>query len=131
MIQANELRIGNLLEYQSDVFKLDTVQEIHSLTWLRKNVHYIKQLSLDDLKPIPLTPEILERCGFIKCINADDDVLFKKQYFEIEYMEFFSEEKNGFYYNNNMPHETHIRYLHQLQNLYFALTGEELELNSK
>jgi hypothetical protein len=29
------------------------------------------------------------------------------------------------YYENELPCE----YLHQLQNLYFALTGEELEIN--
>ena len=142
MMKANELRIGNIVtdvfyEHFKTEIKVDSVNSkginleiTDDGNWPELSQHFITPVyGFEKLHGIPLTPEILEKCGFLKCINADDAVLFKKQYFEIEYMEFASEQNNGFYYDNNTPYELHIKSLHQLQNLYFALTGEELEIN--
>lgn len=80
-------------------------------------------------EPIPLTPEILEACGFVKrkemfykgeyCININDrDVLVGSR------GTIFNGDPN---YGVGINYE--LKYLHQLQNLYFALTGEELTVN--
>lgn len=69
-------------------------------------------------KPIEITEEILLKCGFEK------EILEPKHYY-IEGMriwkcnDMFLCDKNGI----------HIKYLHQLQNLYWCLCGEELEIN--
>lgn len=60
---------------------------------------------------IPLTPEILEKCGFVQTSAAT----FGNGIIGI----YFGE--GEYFYNHGKG-----KYLHQLQNLYFALTGEEL-----
>jgi hypothetical protein len=70
---------------------------------------------------IPLTPEILEKAGFqlfpwgwIKKSKTDFGVRLQVHSFAYEV-------------SGNNP--VKLTYLHQLQNLYFALTGEELNVN--
>mgnify|MGYP003656513470 FL=1 len=73
-----------------------------------------------DFKPIPLTEEWLVKFGF------EYDVL-EEFYFEINDIRGqFYEEENSF----ELDHYelANCYYVHQLQNLYFALTGQELEI---
>ena len=115
MIQANELRVGNALEY----FVEDSLAESE---WI------LNIVDADDIalackdeyfnkyyRPIPLTPEILEKCGFrnYDLIKWDTDAML------------IIKNGDGYLYLANQRH-VNIFYLHQLQNLYFALTGEEL-----
>lgn len=73
---------------------------------------------INDIEPIPLTEEILLKCGFnfwggitSYCDREDFwSIKMEDGRFEIEYV------------------ELEIKHLHQLQNLYFALTGKELEI---
>ena len=76
--------------------------------------------------PIPLTPEWLEKFGF-ESEDVDDyvkdnhSVIIEKK----EYSYWFAEQASDVYWQQLAV----IKYVHQLQNLYFALTGEELEIN--
>ena len=73
-----------------------------------------------DFKPIPLTEEWLVKFGF------EYDVL-EEFYFEMNGIRGqFYEEENSF----ELDHYelANCYYVHQLQNLYFALTGQELEI---
>ena len=79
-----------------------------------------------DYSPIPLTPEWLERLGFEKresgvCYewwNGINEVTH-------DWLVSITEMKdNGQFFYRNGKHT--IKYVHQLQNLFFALTGEEL-----
>lgn len=68
--------------------------------------------------PIPLTEEILLKCGF-----EIDDVLAPCMHVAKEWdLEWFID---GVYLDGS---NTKAVYLHQLQNLYFALKGEELNI---
>ncbi len=108
MIQANELRIGNWVkdaEYLSD------------------NYMVVRMVSSDlDARPIPLTPKILEKAGFryknfTHNLNKLSICLPGNSY------------KDGrTYFNSWCIIEGIPNSLHQLQNLYFALTGTELEI---
>jgi hypothetical protein len=71
--------------------------------------------------PIPLTPEILEKCGFVKWI---DNVAcsYKKEYSPQRFID-ISNYKD--YYRCFIAT---FKYIHQLQNLYFALTNTELPI---
>ena len=103
MIKANELRIGNKLQDSNGhYYEVD-----HGL------ISQICVVSGDDFYGIPLTPEILEKAGFVKSDGEFGWWLSKKVI-------------SGFYYDNTFI--TRIKSLHQLQNLYFALTGEELPI---
>lgn len=121
MIQANELRIGNWVEWvfpnrnnQPNKFQFCEIESIRtSLVGVLGSAY-----GYDQIQPIPLTPEILEKCGF-----EFDTITFSKSYLLL------AEGDNGFDVwvgGLSKVKLNPINYLHQLQNLYFALTGEEL-----
>lgn len=114
MIKANELRIGNyvydndsrIIKVSSTGNKVITADE-NDATILHK---------LDNIIGIPLTPEILEQCGFKHlCLDQYDN---KNYSFRI----------GGLFIRkyDKCILSTSIYFLHQFQNLYFALTNEEL-----
>jgi hypothetical protein len=107
MIQANECRIGNCLhDRHGNVIRI------------QNGFFYIVQdpKRLDDYSPIQLTPEILEKCGFWKGNFAglvNGDFIWSLGVLSI---------REGAYFIS-------CQYLHQIQNIFFALTGTELEVN--
>ncbi len=92
-----------------------------------------------DLYPILLTEDILLNFGFLrntypnlhfaKYLDNGDKVLISenKSYGSEKHLSFFF----GCGGMNYSSIDLQIEYVHQLQNLYFALTGEELELKNE
>ena len=116
MIQANELRIGNYISYKNE-------------RWIKVGYHEIRYAVLypdNSYYPIPLTPEILEKAGFVKtgryAIGAGGYITYEKDRVVLLHP------KKGHPFVLAF-HETQVQSVHQLQNLYFALTGEELPIN--
>jgi hypothetical protein len=129
MIDPKELRIGNWVELKRH--GIGRVRHITEGGTIAITDHSAFHSS--DYYPIPLTPEILEKCGFyfysgsivsgslridpstmsINFVCDKDNI----PQFSIE--DYLSRDGDGLIMN-------HIKSLHQLQNLYFALTGEEL-----
>ena len=106
-MEANEVRLGNRLILSDGSNEFPITVEPHD---------FQQMLDGDRLyEPIPLTPEILEKCG----LNSPLAVLSHNRDFVITGTEY---DYNGVYIGK-------IEYLHQLQNLYFALTGQELTVN--
>ena len=119
-MKARELRIGNLVE----VFK-DTYYPIVGISIENayvSNKMGVLHCSYIELEPIPLTEEWLVKFGFKK--EYDNYWSHKKSYFEID------KDNEGLWINsvngNEYHHGNGFNHVHQLQNLYFALTGEEL-----
>lgn len=113
MIRANELRVGNWV-YRTEGFKtFKTKVSGNTIACAGSDGE------IDFISPIPLTPEILQKAGFERFTNSD----------------FIKGEVNLWIGNNNINfsinayYHTSIKHLHQLQNFYYALTGEELEIN--
>ena len=118
MIQPQELRIGNYIFYKNEIFEVDAISKSH--TYLLKGKNIVKTTP-ECLNPIPLTEKILLKFGFEKQHNEDDfDYWFKKGFCD----DILWEHSEGFCHSLNYGGD--IKYVHQLQNLYFALTGEEL-----
>lgn len=99
------------------------VEELRVGNWLyRKSINQNVRISIDsfndliDYEPIELTEEILLKCGF----EYDGAFYFKDGIF-LEY------EDNSLRLDC-MSDSVNIKYLHQLQNLYFALTNKELNV---
>lgn len=137
---ANELRIGNYANNKfwnpepnnerwsySEVKIIGVLNDTFYFTF-RNDKRVIKT---KELYGIPLTPEVLDKCGLTrhKCGMSGADMWQGMDGWSIN-DRFFSgwlfrgngkELKLVGYYNSK------IKYLHQLQNLYFALTGEELQ----
>lgn len=147
MIKANELRIGN---WVSNIKTEDFSQFFASVISIEKDCVQISRnpddeagmnVFLDDvhgIEPISLTPEILENCGFVctstqlnyfrKYLNEGskaDSCLVKMEFGDLGVTAWVA------FVNRWTMNEFYVRvkYLHQLQNLYFTLTGEELEIN--
>lgn len=77
------------------------------------------------LKPIPLTVEWLDNLGFKYFVQRSR---FEKRFSK---RQVFGIVKNKDYYAaDRYIHISKIEYVHQLQNLYFALTGEELKIKT-
>lgn len=111
-MEATELRIGNYIEFcASDSWSLHTVvpKDLHVM-------HVFDNDPSESYRPIPLTDEWLEKFGFK---NWGDKYTFGLKTVNIH------SRKRGFVLRKSFPI---IKYVHQLQNLYFALTGEELTL---
>ena len=120
-MEANELRIGNLIEYRiSDRFdKRKEWWEVSEID--ADDIHWLSKVMPEDedFKAIPLTEEWLLKFGFI-----NDKVLE--------------------FYKNNSSESTIIidynficllgyshvklKYVHQLQNLFYSICEKELEI---
>jgi hypothetical protein len=108
-MKASELRIGN--------YVYDTLGKVNRIDL--EAITYIVKEPRNQVKPIPLTEEWLLKLG------AKKDKIDNTYYLsELEIML-----PNFFRYKTSMI--SRIDYVHQLQNLYFALIGEELTLKSE
>jgi hypothetical protein len=113
-MKASELRIGNWLlftDWPAQGFRQMTGNDIGVCEKDPKWLDYF-------FKPIPLTEEWLLKFGFDK-----GSYFFSKDGFEF----YLNDGENGNWYPL-VGGSVKIEYVHQLQNLYFALTGEELTI---
>ena len=117
MIKARELRIENLVLCRGAISVVTSV-DMFSVGYLTQSGKGERKIPLRLVKPIKLTEEILLKCGFSKRSG-----IYVKHGFP------FSLCKDGeFYESDELPTFIFLQHLHQLQNLYFALTGEELNV---
>ena len=129
MINANELRIGNNIAIpecgiQAKVKMLDTKRFAIDIEGIDlspgENV-----FEYQSAEPIPLTPEVLEKCGFeLEEYIGSRKILWLKNNFRVE---FLANKQVAVFYTYEKCLITYLDNLHRLQNLYFALTGTELE----
>lgn len=132
-MKANELRVGNYIELDG---KVESIWEIsldyydEGFPYISSGDNHIVEFRQCRHKPIPLDQEWLEKFGFEKLnLYSLDRWIYND--FEIENMgKYFAK----VIWSESCPHTTqfigHHQYVHQLQNLYFALTGEELTIKS-
>ncbi len=125
MLKANELRIGNyymFADYEGIVYR--SIQEIkHNQFGL---IGDCDGTNFEICKPIPLTQEWLVKFGFKNDNDPDYFYLELPSGFIIHFTPFSSGIST--YDDGSQTNQLSIKltYVHQLQNLYFALTGEEL-----
>ena len=120
-MKANELRIGNWVLYEGKAEKLYDFEHDLSLVSFETSPTgtWSPAINHSGIFPIPLTEEWLLRLGI---------------QFGFDFAEVFSvrmEDNGGLtveQYSEGRFELPHIKYVHQLQNLYFALTGQELEV---
>jgi len=124
-MEARELRIGNLI-YWNIPEKADT---IHTVVGIRNEKPQTIPISLgesiEDYKPIPLTEEWLKKFGFEDLYYGEDKFGWIKEGVNIsKYFNFVLMLPNAEYYDS-----TKIKWVHDLQNLYYAITGIELSVS--
>jgi hypothetical protein len=138
MIKGNELRLGNFVKDRGEkTIKIDFIEYVREgydtkfgqfMFVEGEEVHPMTEYS-DYANPIPLTEKWLLEFGFIlystgslcKHLNNDDSYLA----IDLKY-------GNGVWLNINQEgiensiKLLHIKNVHELQNLYYSLTGEYL-----
>ena len=125
-LQAHELRIGNLFQEQNS-------KEIIMVTELSQfKIGFSGSFKGNwQAEPIPLTEEWLLKFGFLDTTGVDYiyhvDLDFKL--IIIPASDFYPQIDKADDSGWKSVSLNKIKYVHQLQNLYFALTGEELKLN--
>lgn len=124
-MNAQELRIGNLLNAGTVKAISETDNEVilyDGLTSWRSSV-----MAEYWLQGIPITPDLLDKLGFERYVHFDMSdgnwrmnvsKSYFPNYFLIDWLHGSFIARCGF--------GVDIVYLHQLQNLYFAITGQEL-----
>jgi hypothetical protein len=118
MVRASELRIGNYVNTPKGYQKVNAIGSGKMLSVEYGSVEY------QELTPMPLTPEMLLKCGF----NQFSTVCYQMEIENLS-LEYFTDTKALYIYPNEGEIKIPMPYLHQLQNHYFALTYKELEIN--
>lgn len=140
-LKASDLRIGNIIgvtgfingspdgnshhEILKNGFTGGIVSEVHSEIIILENR---ARINLDNIKPIPITEEELlkfeefshseEDHEYLDCKIKTGLIIFHRLRKEISVGS-----------SANWHHLENIQCIHQLQNLYHALTGKELTIN--
>ena len=129
-MKATELRIGNYINYGgvSNIIlgiispSPQKIIELSDKYLVEINTPDSFYVSVEDISPIPLSKEILEKYGFeyfnldIGCTDPADAYWVHKK--------LPSSINNLTWRVQNVPKK--LNYLHELQNLFFLYTGEEM-----
>ena len=121
-MNAKELRIGNYVNYDNKdaIITIDDFNHI-----IKYDIHIIN--------PIPITEDWLLKFGFEQQeftynYNIDDTLSLQVLNVKGVYFPSLVEYPEMTLVGTQIVHLKCISFVHELQNLYFALTGEELEL---
>lgn len=130
-MKTSELRLGNLVQYGGVTAKVSHIEK--SFFYCESELIYFTRDGERGAKPIPLTEEWLLKFGFHLRDGFSNTFKLNVEKHEYDCSEITYSEKEGLLRFSNGQEKgatliPHIKYVHQLQNLYFALTGEELTL---
>jgi len=141
MINSNELRVGNLISVNVDrtFVKKGGIYEIESVDRMGYVFTNNEGIPTEYLEPIPLTEEILFKLRFKKEIgdtfDGHDIELYMNNYIDFplyisssfNLLDYIEDNCDRWYYDIL---DIKIETLHALQNLCFAITGYELDVDS-
>jgi hypothetical protein len=118
-MKASELRIGNLVMDGKDIEQVNA-----------RMIDMLVKIEAD-FDPIPLTEEWLLKLGFKQCgyemLSWKHETLLPS--FNLDGINWADFDEPDYQFLNYKVADEILRidYVHQLQNLYFVLTGEELK----
>lgn len=141
-MNANELRIGNVVAAKRIITFLKADDEVDfcaapgmPLTICATNIEFItvkasfknkvfkQAVLIDSIAPIHLTDEIVLKCGF-------GEVRLYENVYHLDNFRIYLDKSNNIgllkYEKESNNFEIEITSIHQLQNIYFSLTGTEL-----
>lgn len=121
-MKANQFRVTNLVNYNGEMFPIIFIG-LDSVVLIRKDQSTFT-VKFDKIKPISITNKILsdskmtELCG---CYY-----FWKNSMFFINQLVKENKSTAWNVYATSETKLTEIRYIHELQNIFFSLCGEEL-----
>lgn len=114
-----EIKIGNVFKHKKIwSYRNPEADKEFLFKWDQNDWYALGEctLQLDDIEPIEITEKILLKCGFAVEYTIGGFLRWQLGDFKL--------------IDRKLPypcrHKMDIKYLHQLQNLYFSLTGEEV-----
>ena len=131
MVKSYEFRLGNYIMHKTGV-------RILTVSCTFQHFELMAKDGGKDLFPVLLSPKILEGAGFVE--NKKYALLPESREFirvlpvmgsgEIQIRAYVKSNKECFgrAMMANVPISNNVHHLHQLQNLFAALTGQELEV---
>ena len=138
-MKTQELKIGNIVKIDDEylgpiegkVTLLKESGEVELLLLVSKGNGRYLVCGQDDIFPIPITEELLEKCGFERneyvpyILDLDKGrrvYMFKNTYgWILQYVRY------GVGYDETVSKNI-VMFVHQLQNAYYLVTGKELEI---
>lgn len=140
-MEINELRVGNYVNYNGLNLEVYSFENKYPRSEKRYDNTILVDLLFDgfitailhEVKGIPLTEEILLNCGFEKINHICGYSFYSFNRKSLK-------DKNAYmplyiYLNPNCAKiadftvKQNVEYVHQLQNLFFAINGKELNIN--
>lgn len=119
MIAANELRIGNWVRYGNRIFKIHCISETYP--FLNTEEFGVGVVGFKNIEPIVLCPIILEKLDYYQYDEENN------RWIHPDFKEYYMQEKELYFGTSSIK----VEYLHDLQNLLFALTRKEIIFNPK
>lgn len=118
---VKDLRIGNLIEWSGHLNVVEAIftHADNAPTVMCNPLEAERELS--EFSPIPLTEDWLIRLGFEKVNHIHGYTFWHHKEYRLSIYDTKTEWMSAY-----VKH--HCKYIHQVQNLIFALTGKELEV---
>ena len=122
-----ELRLGNYVLVNKNLLKISgiTPTTVSTIDANEQSEQIVLQHNLSDIQPVPLTDDVLKQCGFayhdyfkiwqLRTTGPKSELDIDRDYNVIDFM--------------RKPLVSKLTSLHQLQNSYFMMKGEELEFS--
>lgn len=110
-MRIEDLKIGSLVSYNNCDLRVTALGSRSDIIGLERH----PLTAFNRVSPIPLTEEWLIKLGF-----------GKQNGYPFEMLNGYIKIRNGIYFFKYYQLEIELNYVHQLQNLYFALTSKEL-----
>ena len=127
-MKQTDFRLGNLIMYDRVVNKIASLNTSFDTLDIETPQGNIIHTRLEFIKRIPISTEWLEKLGFERLLENDfGDILYAKTNYSEDYTMVIQVDGNYFY---DKELKRRIHYIDDLQNLYFYLSFEELEIVS-
>jgi len=133
-MNVKELRIGNIVSVRGEPRKVNSLSSAprsERISTTIKGCSFAEcHFSEQEITPIPLTEECLINLGFAPLSESDHGVRMSVN--SLDELNWSRHGPRLIYQTkgSGFSRDYEIKYVHQLQNLYFSLTGKELEVKS-
>lgn len=141
-VNPSEIRLGNWFRYIPESYFGPNCDDVFQFT--QKSWRWIAEIGIDigsAISPIPITADILVKSGFAEVNTGTSWAGYSKSFgnsnqYQIDFFFGLNIEDSGLEIRGNSEfgnYETliylpHIKYVHQLQNIHYSITGQELEI---
>ena len=118
-MKTSEIRIGNIIEWNKEPFNVCRIfdNSVKNESWCKP---------INELHGIEITEKELLKFGFDNIQDEDQFTLEYDSELGTGFLLIWVDKSLNLYPQEGVIFLNHIKHVHQLQNLYFALTGEEL-----